>query len=238
MRNIRPISIPPAENRNMNNGIGIPNHAVFYALLVKAVYEQMHEGEAEALIEAFTVFYGRIRGMRMRSNADRLQYGCGLSAWFLTSEWRGEENENISKLKRSRGEAVTSVEKCGWYLTWKKYGLLNYGTQYCRWIDRAIATGFAGSFTLSIPETKAKGDKICRFVYAEREDAEEPIDAKESLVRPFSFHCRELLECAESVLSLNAPKQAALILNQAKREYRRIFPEAACCFWPEDGSGQ
>lgn len=205
------------------NGImeyGIREHALYYALLAKAVLETDSLQNAETCLKHITEEYGRRRGARMRANAASLCPADDLSAFFLTGEWAGKPGENQSELLRLSHTTESRVHVCAWYDTWKKYGLLSYGTYYCRWIDLAIAEGFDGSFTLSVPQTKGAGDPVCRFVW------DQPVNTLKSerlYLLPFSFHIEELRHTAEDVLRRIAPEQAEAILKRTEDAFQKYI---------------
>ncbi|MBR2769660.1 MAG: L-2-amino-thiazoline-4-carboxylic acid hydrolase [Solobacterium sp.] len=218
--------------------IGITEHAVLYAVLAKALFQ--HVGNTEHLLKEITEAYGYRRGKRMRANAERLGLGNGISAYFRCGEWRGLPDENRSVLTQGEHRAESLVEVCGWYETWKKYGLLEYGTCYCRWIDRAIVRGFSEQVMLAIPESKGRGDENCRFVFTEadeRETSETDADEPISMILPFSFHCQELYTTAEEILKERIPAQAELILTAAEQEYRKITGEEYLSFLNRENEG-
>lgn len=199
---------------------GIREHALYYALLAKAVLKTEHLPNAEELLKTITSEYGRRRGKRMRANAQTRHPSDDLSAFFFTGEWAGKPGENRSELIRHQDTTESHVHVCAWYDTWKKYGLLAYGTYYCRWIDPAIAEGFDGSFTLSVPGTKGAGDSVCRFVW------NQPVSAPESerpYLLPFSFHIEELRHTAQEVLHSMAPEYAEAILKRTEDAFQEYI---------------
>lgn len=196
---------------------GIREHALYYALLAKAVLETDHLQNAETCLKHITEEYGRRRGARMRANAAALCPADDLSAFFLTGEWAGKPGENQSELLWLSHTTESRVHVCAWYDTWRQYGLLAYGTYYCRWIDPAIAEGFDGSFRLSVPQTKGAGDSVCRFVW------NQPVSAPESerpFLLPFSFHIEELRHTAQEVLYRTVPEQAKDILKRTEDAFQ------------------
>ena len=196
---------------------GIREHALYYALLAKAVLETDHLQHAETCLKHITEEYGRRRGARMRANAAALCPADDLSAFFLTGEWAGKPGENQSELLRQSHTTESRVHVCAWYDTWRKYGLLAYGTYYCRWIDPAIAEGFDGSFTLSVPQTKGAGDSVCRFVW------NQPLSALQNerpFLLPFSFHIEELRYTAQEVLYRSVSEYAEDILNRTEDAFQ------------------
>lgn len=199
---------------------GIREHALYYALLAKAVLETDHLQNAETCLKRITEEYGRRRGARMRANAAALCPADDLSAFFLTGEWAGKPGENQSELLRHPNTTESRVHVCAWYDTWRQYGLLPYGTYYCRWIDLAIAKGFDGSFTLSVPQAKGAGDSVCRFVW------NQPIGVLKSerpYLLPFSFHIEELRHTAEDVLRSTVPEHAEDILRRTETAFQEYL---------------
>lgn len=211
--------------------IGIEEHALLYGLLVKNTCLFTDEEKGRKIMKEATVLYGHVRGRRMRSHADRLHYGDGIDAYMLCGEWQGEPNENVSSRVFAEDHVISRVTVCKWCDTWKKYDLQAYGPLYCQAIDVSLVEGFAGSFSLDVPGTLSAGDPECRFIFHDRTSeadiAEKKKSQEESLILPFSFHCREMLKCAAETLSEQVPDQARQILSQTENDFRKYRPEAA-----------
>ena len=207
--------------------IGIEHHAVLYALLVQAACSVLGEPEGRRHMAAVTRAYGIQRGKRMAANADRNGDLRDMDAFFIYGEWKGEEGENLSSLVCADSCTVSTVRKCAWYDAWIRHGLAGYGTLYCRYVDAALAEGFGGSFTLDVQQAIGKGDETCIFRWNRPYDADKVMARKqadhERYILPFSFHCRELLETAETYFCTHCPEQAEQILSRTKQEYQRIF---------------
>ena len=205
---------------------GIEAHALLYALVSKTVLDHYGQKEGEAILKEITETYGIHRGERMRKNAETAGYGSDLNAFFLSGEWEGKPGENVSALSAEAESTISEVSVCAWHDTWRKYGLLPYGSYYCRWIDAAIAKGFAGSFSLSAPCSKGAGDPICRFVWNEAYDPaslnREKQARSSSFVLPFSRHCEELLSSAEDVLSSADPAGSDSLLEEVMHEFEQM----------------
>ena len=201
----------------------IRDHALMYALLARRISDVLPENEAQTLIRDITVLYGHKRGQRMRRKADAAQETANLAAYLIHGEWKGREGENESTMEYGENETYSSVTKCAWYETWKEYGLLPYGTFYCRYIDEALCEGFDGSFSLEIPATMAKGDPRCLFKWSEAADGQFVKDEKQRLkdtyILPFDFHVNELLECARQVLK---EKGMEYLVREAFQEYKKL----------------
>ena len=198
---------------------GIREHALYYALLSKQIFSVLSHDEAKLLLKDITMEYGRRRGRRMRRNAEDAGCGCDLQAFFTTGEWAGKPDENRSELIRNNDSTESRVSVCAWYDTWEIYGLLSFGTYYCRWIDSAIAEGFAGSFTLAVPCTKGNGDPQCRFVW---DQALPDNPSQKPFLLPFRAHIQELKETAREVLELRFPEITDDIMKRTEESFRAL----------------
>lgn len=211
--------------------IGIEEHALLYGLLVKNACAMLGEEKGKEIMAKATRHYGICRGKRMKKNALRLAYGDSTAGYMLSGEWQGEPGENQSELFYEKDSVRSEVHVCKWCDTWKKYDLMSYGPLYCQYIDKAIAEGFAGDFTLHANSILSAGDPVCMFVWDRPADktaiAKTRKNRQESLIRPFSFHCGELLACTKEILEENVPQEAAEILRQTKNDFRTLKPEAA-----------
>lgn len=182
---------------------GIKDHALLYALIAKYCIDTYGRETGEELIRDITVSYGKQRGARMRAKTEEEHEAADISAYLIHGEWKGEPGENISEMVYGSDSTESHVTKCAWCDTWRRYGLLEYGKYYCRYIDQALCEGFAGSFSLNIPSTLSGGDDMCRFIWTEKADAERVAARRSEIgnkyILPFDFHCEELLECAGRV---------------------------------------
>ena len=201
----------------------IRQHALLYALIAKHCLERYGREKGEELIRKITVLYGNTRGQRMAALAKQDNEDTDLNSFFIHGEWKGRDGENISSMSYEDDHTVSTVTECAWYDTWKEYGLLNYGTYYCRYIDKAICKGFAGSFDLEVKETISSGDGRCNFIWNEAVDEEElrrlKSEAEDMWILPFEFHVEELLECAMKIL------KDKTIIEEVIEEYHKMGEE-------------
>ena len=197
----------------------IRDHALIYVLCAKEICSVMEKEKAEALIEEITVSYGIKRGERMRKKAEDNHEKADINAYLIHGEWKGRPHENESVMEFHPDSTVSRVSRCAWYDTWEIYGLLSFGTYYCRWIDSAIAEGFAGNFTLAVPCTKGNGDPQCRFVWNQ---ALPDIPSEKPFLLSFRFHIQELKETAREVLELRSPEIADGIMKRTEESFRAL----------------
>ena len=200
----------------------IRDHALIYALLCRNIISETGKENGEELIRRITEAYGLKRGARMAE----LSEGRSISDFLIHGEWKGKEGENISSMTYNNDSTVSTVSKCVWYDTWKKYGLLDYGPYYCRYIDKAICKGFDGDFDLKVEKSIGSGDDACVFVWTQGTNEEyirkEKEEANGKWIKPFSFHCQELYECAAEIL---ADDIRDVILNNTKEDYDNFIKE-------------
>lgn len=202
----------------------IRDHALLYALLAKSCIEICGKEEGERLIAEITVFYGHQRGKRMRQLSDHDGMIPDINAYLTHGEWKGKPGENISTLKFMDDRTVSSVSKCAWYDTWKKYDLVPYGSYYCRYIDQALCEGFDGTFSLEIPAALSRGDDVCCFEWPQPAD-QKKVDALRSeygdqYIRSFDFHTDELTACAKQILSA---ENREAVFDRAQQEYEKLM---------------
>lgn len=190
----------------------ILHHALLYALLCKHTIEVLGKDEGEKAIEVFTRDYGLFRGRRMKDNS---LHG-DINDFFINGEWRGKPGENISQMSFEEGQSISVVSKCAWYDTWKKYGLLDYGPYYCRYIDKAIAEGYGSDFTLQVEETIGQGDERCIFKWTAQADETLLNESERKHILPFEKHCKDLLNSAEKYLD-------ETILAKTKEDFEKEF---------------
>lgn len=207
---------------------GIREHAVLYALLVRYTLETAGESAGKELTARFTEKYGELRGARMRSHTDAEGKPADITSFLIYGEWAGEPGENISSLSFPADETISEVTRCAWYDNWKKYDLLPYGPYYCRYIDQAICRGYSGEFSLDVRESFGGGDGRCIFCWSQKTNPERLADEKKKngtrWIRPFSFHCRELLEAYR--LTVSDELMCSQVLHRTEAAFTRLFPDA------------
>ena len=208
---------------------GIREHAVLAAFLVKAACEVLGEAEGKQILGRAIYNYGRGRGSRMAETAGKLGLQRDMTSFFLCGEWKGKEGENISESRLEDDASYSTVHTCAWYDTWKEEGLLAWGPLYCQYVDDGICDGFDGGFDLTIAKAKGRGDDICSFRWSAGADPQKLAELRNtygtSLIRPFSFHCRDLLDAVRAQLEQECPQKKAEILDTARQAFAERFGE-------------
>ena len=203
----------------MNKGFGIRHHAVLYALIVKYIFRYVKD-DPKKVIEDLTCAYGLKRGRRMKDLALANNEPLSIDAFLIHGEWAGEKDENRSSLGHDENDTLSIVSRCAWYDYWKKYDLLEYGTYYCRYIDKAICTGFDGDFNLKLDKALGFNDDRCEFRWNRIYDEDYLKTHPKKWILPFDFHCRELYETACEVLDESIRDK---ILEDVDEDFYEIF---------------
>ena len=214
---------------------GIREHALLWGLLVKNSCEILGDAEGRKILGEAVYAYGHGRGKRMAETAESLGLKNDMTAFFLCGEWKGKEGENISESILKEKESGSVVHRCRWYDTWIEEGLQEYGPLYCAYVDQGICDGFDVGVGLTIEQSKGRGDETCRFCWSAPCDSQRLAELrsvyKDSLIKPFSFHCQDLLKAVREALQKQAPARAEQILQQTKTDFmQRTAPESAELF--------
>ena len=104
----------------------IDDHALIYGLLGKYAEAQCAQGGVAALEKA-TIQYAKERGIRMAKRCLADGRELSMQSYLLYAEWADTKGWSDIEVSSVAPEFRNHVEKCGWYETWKKYGLMKYG---------------------------------------------------------------------------------------------------------------
>ena len=127
---------------------------------------------------------------------------------------------------------VTTVKRCEWVETWKKYGLLEYGNMYCRYVDKQFVKGFNPELELDIPALQSLGDPCCAFNWGyertaeiEAELAQQREQVGEKYVRDFLYHTAHLYCAMSRTLVEELGDEGKDIVNRAAAQFCAMFGE-------------
>ena len=109
--------------------------------------------------------YGRERGARMAARAK--VNGDPIALWTNQAygEWKPDyEGQMEFGFDETEPTLKSYISKCAWCAAWNKYGLLEYGREYCVNVDKAVYEGFCEDFvcTPNVP-TMSWGGTRCEF---------------------------------------------------------------------------
>jgi len=209
----------------------IEHHAVLYGYLARRAIEAGLE--SRRALAAATYRYGLERGMRMADYAAAEGLPRTMPTYSLFKEWRPQRpGQNIPGESVKRPHFLTSVARCEWAETWKKYGLTPYAKTYCLYVDKALVKGYNPELELDIPANLSFGDDYCEFSWgydrtpeidAELKALGEKIGTK--YVRDFNFHTAHLYCCIARVLRDQLGEAGAEIARASLREFTETFGE-------------
>ena len=210
----------------------IEHHAALYGFLAKRAVEKGLESR-RALAKA-TYRYGLERGMRMADYAEAEGLEKTMETYSLFKEWRPPLlGQNIPGDSVKQPHYITSVARCEWAETWKKYGLTSYAKTYCLYVDKALVKGFNPHLELDIPANLSFGDAYCEFDWGYSRTPEVDQQLKElgekigtKYVRNFDFHTAHLYTCISRVLRDELGDIGEEISREALVDFREVFGEA------------
>lgn len=213
----------------------IEEHATLLALLYRAAVEQYGE-EGSAASDEGIKLYGLERGGRMAQRA--LADGRTLSMLSYTqySEWTDTKGQSKGEIAAFNPNYTTKTLVCGWHEAWKKHGLLEYGKNYCKYVDHALVEGFNPENALVLSKTLADGDDCCHFEwlgvsFADEADYKETRKVKAEIsprvTKDFLYHTAHLFSAMQrSYAKLLGDEGANYILNKALEEFSKLFSTA------------
>jgi len=215
----------------------IDDHALIYGLLGKYA-EQLCAEAGLAALEKGTIQYAKERGIRMAKRCLADGRELSMQSYLLYAEWadtKGWSNIEVSSIVP---EFKNHVEKCGWYETWKKYGLMKYGAVYCSHVDKNLVKGFNPENDVEISAVLSHGAAACEFNWLaadfESEQAFKALMADKAAIAPrtvkdFLYHSGHILSALRRVFytELGVPACEA-ICSRALEEYERIMGDDKC----------
>lgn len=209
----------------------IDDHAVLYALLVRAAIRRCGPAGERASRQA-TTLYGRERGVRMAMRC--LAAGLPLTGetYLEFGEWFDDRGWSVFRVG-SYEPFELNAQVCGWHDSWKKYELSEYGKIYCEIIDGELYRGFNPELELTVTQTLSHGHEKCGFLLSgmacASADDKKLIDERrskrlKSVVKDFLYHAGHLLSAFRRtwLLELGLPL-ATEMLAAASTEYEKIF---------------
>ena len=138
----------------------IDDHALIYGLLGK--YAELYCCDSGLLaLEKATIQYARERGIRMAKRCLADGRELDMQSYLLYAEWADTKGWSNIEVSSVTPEFKNHVEKCGWYDTWKKYGLMKYGAVYCSYVDKNLVKGFNPALEVEISSVLSHGAESC-----------------------------------------------------------------------------
>lgn len=211
--------------------VHIEQHAMMYALLVRAAFAYLGD-DADKAVHTATVLYGSQRGERMRARALEHGFPLDMAAYFALQEWRARPDEFDGITLQKTPCLVTCQRLCPWTQAWKLFSMEQYGKLYCRDVDAAILHGFDPQLTLQLDQTLSGGDPCCHFTFdnacedeafAARRDRYAQL-LGDSAVRPFAYHTAHVF-CAFRGVMESYGQRGQRVMEQAEADFKDYFKE-------------
>lgn len=205
------------DNQKMRQVFDIPHHANLFALIYRRATEMYGEKGAAAADEG-TKLYGNQRGRRMAKR--RLKDGrpLNMESYLLYGEWKDKNGLSSSSVSATAPVYCNRVQRCGWCDAWKAAGLMEYGKNYCTYVDKSLVAGFNPQLSININSVLSQGGQSCDFEWLgfkiENERQEADFAAKsqalgDSATKDFLYHSGHLLRAMKSALARHLGQQAA-----------------------------
>ena len=214
------------------NLFDIPHHANLFALIYRAAVEKFGEKGALAADEG-TKLYGQQRGARMAQRAIKDGEPLTMENYLIYGEWADKSGLSKNSITSMTPVYFMECTVCGWCDTWKKSGLLEYGKNYCTYVDKNLVKGFNPELVLDIHHVLSQGGKTCAFQWnGFKIDNEKELIAfsekKKALgdraQKDFLYHTGHLLYAMRQALSTNLGMEPAdIICEKAMNDFAEMY---------------
>ena len=210
----------------------IDDHAHLCALFIKHLMQKSPETGLQVLERAVNI-YARERGlrsaMRCLANNDPLT----VASYMVYAELQDYKAWNKSVVVALAPFYQSNMVSCGWYDTWKKFGLLEYGKLYCNWIDVSLLQGFNPEIHLEMGEILAHGASVCafnwrNFAFKDQDEVDKILARRKELfyevTKDFLYHSGHMLNSFKRTLYLElGPAIGQIIVEGALTDYAKDF---------------
>ena len=213
----------------------IENQAMMFAFLSRAAIEA--KGEAgRAAIQEGMIQYGRERGARMAGRARAAGDPVDLWTNQAYGEWKPDYKGQMEfGMLRAEPTYRTYIAKCAWCEAWKKYGILEFGREYCVHVDEAVYEGFGcGAVCTPLTTPMSWGGGRCDFDWGKPLSKDElaMMSAKkaelgDSAIRDFDFHTAHIYIAVSGAIRRRFPGDAEDIIGRAVSDYTDLFGQEA-----------
>ena len=211
------------------NLFDIPHHANLFALIYRAAVELYGEKGALAADEG-TKIYGQQRGGRMAQRATKDGAPLTMESYLLYGEWADKNGHSKSEVAATQPVYCTNSTVCGWCEAWKKAGLLEYGKNYCTYVDKNLVKGFNPQLTLDINSIISQGGEVCAFQWNgfAMTDPEGYAAKNASLgdkaIKDFLYHTGHLLSAMKYAIAMElGNERAERVVAKALVDYSDMY---------------
>ena len=212
------------------------HHAVFFALLARAVLVHCGDEKGEAVTRGVVRRYGEQRGWRMRLRAQKDGEPLTMLNYMAYGEWRAREGESEQRMAETTPDAYSYVDRCPWNQAWVESDLLQYGRLYCQEIDQALVRGFNPQLKLDVLSTLSNDQKPCEFIFYQANltpenlsilSEKKKINQQKGVVMPWEYHLGHLVQAAKFIVTDELGSEGEAVLQEALGEFARRYGEEA-----------
>ena len=211
----------------------IPHHANLFALIYKRAVD-LYGDEGRKAADEGTKLYGQQRGRRMRARAIKDGAPLTMESYLLYGEWEDKNHHSLNDPDAATYPTyTTNVLRCGWCEAWKEAGLLEYGKNYCTYVDKNLVKGFNPELKLDIERVLSQGGDTCMFLWngfsAETDEEKQAFAQKGAKIgkrklMDFLYHTGHLLRAMKQALAENLGRdRAEKIAGKALADYTRMY---------------
>lgn len=145
---------------------GFGHAAVLFSLMAKNVLEKLGPAEGEVLIRQAVEEFGLERGRRIAERVRSLGKPLSFKNWLIYSDIDGSNFHARAWVEN--GELIARVGHCTFMAAARQWGLGDYASRYCTYVDHAILKGYNPDIRLSLEPRSATGKDFCLFRYGIR----------------------------------------------------------------------
>jgi hypothetical protein len=152
-------------SRHHTPGFGLA--ATLFALMSRNVLEKLGPVEGEALIRQAVEEFGLERGRRIAQRVQSLGKPLSFKNWLIYSDIDGSNFH--ARVRVDKGELVARVGHCTFMAAAREWGLGEYASRYCAYVDHAILRGYNPDIRLHLEPRSTTGRDHCLFRYGIQE---------------------------------------------------------------------
>lgn len=142
---------------------GFGHAATLFALMSRNVLEKLGPVEGEALIRQAVEEFGLERGRRIAQRVQALGKPLSFKNWLIYTDIDGSNFK--ASVSTDNGELVARVGHCSFISAAREWGVEEYASRYCRYVDYAILKGYNPDVRLLVEPRSTTGKDHCLFRY-------------------------------------------------------------------------
>lgn len=210
----------------------IPQHAVLFALIYRAAVE-LYGRQGAQRADNGTKVYGYQRGMRMAQRAVKDKQPLNMRNYLLYGRVKDKSGLSKTEVKSLSPVYATNCTHCGWCQAWQDAGLLEYGKNYCTYVDKSLVKGFNRELSININSVLSQGGDVCRFEwlgssFENSEEAQKFFAQKPRIesytIKDFLYHTAHLLNAMFIGIQDKAGlDKATKIREKAMADFRQMY---------------